>query len=95
MADHTTPQPLNPDVVNAIVRDMDDPRYPTRITVYCDRYDCGVENTGEYLVREGMTSGERLAVARKHLAENVGWEHTEDGDDFCPTHATSAAEATQ
>ncbi|MFF7335376.1 hypothetical protein [Streptomyces sp. NPDC008150] len=83
----TAPQPLTPDEVNAIVRDMDDPRYPSRITVFCDR--CGVENTGEYMVREGMTSRERLAVARNHLVNNEGWEHDEFGSDFCPAHAGS------
>ncbi|KOG21776.1 hypothetical protein [Streptomyces viridochromogenes] len=85
-------QPLTPDMVNAIVRDMDDPRYPTRITVFCDH--CGTEHTGEYMVREGVTSRERLAVARKYLVENEGWEHTEDGDDFCPEHAAPAAAGT-
>jgi hypothetical protein len=79
------PNTLTPDEVNAIVRDMDDPRYPTRITVFCDH--CGTKNTGEYMVREGMTSRERLDVARTHLVNNEGWEHTGDGDDFCPKHA--------
>lgn len=83
------PNTLTPDMVNAIVRDMDDPRYPSRITVYCDH--CGTEFTGEFMVSEEMTSTERLAVARKYLVENKGWEHTADGDDFCPTHAGSAA----
>lgn len=84
-----TPQPLTPDIVNAIVRDMDDPRYPSRITVFCDH--CGTENTGEYMVSADMTPTERLAVARTHLVQNEGWEHTDDGDDFCPAHAGSAA----
>jgi hypothetical protein len=88
----TNPTPLSPDEVNAIVRDMDDPRYPTQITVFCDH--CGRERTGDYMVREGMTSTERLAVARQHLVDNEGWEHTDDGDDFCPEHAAPAAEAT-
>jgi len=92
VTDQTTPQPLTPEIVTAIVRDMDDPRYPTRITVYCDH--CGVQNTGEYLVREDMTSRERLAVARRYLVETEGWEHTADGDDFCPAHAAPAAEET-
>lgn len=83
------PNTLTPDVVNAIVRDMDDPRYPSRITVFCDH--CGTEFTGEFMVREGMTSTERLAVARKYLVNNKGWEHNEYGDDFCPAHAGSAA----
>lgn len=82
------PNTLTPDQVNAIVRDMDDPRYPSRITVFCDH--CGTENTGEYMVSEEMTSSERLDVARKHLVNSEGWEHTADGDDFCPTHAGSA-----
>lgn len=83
------PNTLTPNVVNAIVRNMDDPRYPSRITVFCDH--CGVENTGEYMVSAEMTSRERLDVARTHLVQNEGWEHTGDGDDFCPTHAGSAA----
>lgn len=83
------PNTLTPDVVNAIVRDMDDPRYPSQITVFCDH--CGATNTGEYMVSTEMTSRERLAVARQHLVQNEGWEHTDDGDDFCPTHAGSAA----
>jgi hypothetical protein len=88
------PNGLSPEEVNAIVRDMDSPRYPTRITVHCDRYGCGVRDSGEYLVREGMSSEERLAVARRHLVENAGWEHTDEGDDLCPAHATSTAQET-
>ena len=80
---------LPPDLVNAIVRDMDDPRYPSKITVFCDH--CGAARTGEYMVSAEMTSRERLSVARKHLVEHAGWEHTDDGDDFCPEHAGSRA----
>jgi hypothetical protein len=87
MTDLPTPAPLTPEIVNAIVRNMDDPRYPSRITVFCDH--CGVERTGEYMVSTEMTSRERLAVARQHLVANEGWEHTDDGDDFCPEHAGS------
>lgn len=86
----TEHQPLSPDLVNAIVRNPDDPRYPSRITVFCDH--CGTENTGEYMVSAEMTSRERLDVARRHLVANAGWEHTADGDDFCPDHAGSPAE---
>ncbi|WP_329215110.1 hypothetical protein OG352_06045 [Streptomyces sp. NBC_01485] len=84
-----TPPPLTPEIVTAIVLDPDSPLYPDQITVFCDH--CGVENTGEYMVSEDMTRTERLAVARQHLVQNEGWEHTGDGDDFCPTHAGSAA----
>jgi hypothetical protein len=80
--------PLTPDIVNAIVLDPDSPLYPDQITVFCDH--CGTENTGDYMVSTEMTSRERLAVARQHLVQNEGWEHTGDGDDFCPTHAGSA-----
>ena len=90
MTDQPT-APLTPETVNAIVRDMDDPRYPTQITVYCDRYGCETERTGEYMVSTEMDSEERLAVARKHLVQNEGWEHTAEGDDFCPVHAAPAA----
>jgi hypothetical protein len=83
---------LTPDAVNAIVRDMDDPRYPSRITVFCDH--CGTEFTGEFMVSAEMSSAERLAVARRHLVDNEGWEHTDDGDDFCPEHASAAAAET-
>ncbi|MDT0387862.1 hypothetical protein [Streptomyces dubilierae] len=89
MTDQTTPGTLDPDTVNAIVRDMDDPLYPTRINVFCDRYGCGVENTGEYMVSAEMDSEQRLAVARRHLVGNEGWEHTAEGDDLCPTHAVT------
>lgn len=83
-----TPNSLAPDMVNAIVRDMDDPRYPTQITVFCDH--CGTQDTGQYMVSTDMTPRQRLDVARTHLVNNKGWEHTEDGDDFCPEHAGSA-----
>lgn len=79
--------PLTPDVVNAIVRDENDPRYPSKITVFCDH--CGATDTGEYMVREGMTSQECLDVARTHLVNSEGWEHTAEGDDFCLEHAGS------
>lgn len=83
------PGTLAPDEVTAIVRDMDDPRFPTRITVFCDH--CGLEDTGEYMVSAEMTRRERLAVARNHLVESKGWQHdAEYGDDFCPAHAGSA-----
>jgi hypothetical protein len=82
-----TPPPLTPEIVSAILRDPDRPHYPTQITVFCDH--CGTEHTGDYMVHEGMSSEERLAVARQHLVDNEGWEHTDDGDDFCPEHAGS------
>lgn len=82
-----TPAPLTPEIVSAILRDPDSPHYPTQITVFCDH--CGTEHTGDYMVSEGMSSEERLAVARKHLVANEGWEHNEYGDDFCPEHAGS------
>lgn len=82
-----TDQPLDPATVNAIIRNPDDPRYPSQIIVFCDR--CGTEFTGDYMVREGMTSSERLAVARTWLVNNKGWEHNDQGDDFCPEHAAA------
>lgn len=83
----TEPGTIPAEAVNAIVRDMDDPRYPSRIGVYCDR--CGVTHTGEYMVSTEMSSNERLAVARKHLSEAEGWQCDDTGD-FCPAHARSA-----
>ena len=87
---NTTPGAMPPDMVNAIVRDMDDPRYPSKITVFCDH--CGTEHTGEYMVSSEMTSMQRLAVARQHLVKHKGWQHDADtGDDFCPAHAGTGA----
>lgn len=88
----TTDQPasLTPEIVSAILRDPDSPFFPTQITVFCDH--CGRERTGDYMVRDDMTSEQRLAVARKHLVDNEGWEHSQDGDDFCPEHAGSPDE---
>jgi hypothetical protein len=82
-----TATPIPPEIVSAILRDPKSLHYPTQITVFCDH--CGTEHTGDYMVSEGMTSEERLAVARAHLVANEGWEHNEYGDDFCPTHAGS------
>lgn len=81
-------QPLTPEIVSAILRDPDSPLYPSQITVFCDH--CGTKATGDYMVSEGMTRAERLAVARKHLAIK-GWEHDDIGDDFCPEHAATPA----
>ncbi|MFJ3097386.1 hypothetical protein [Streptomyces hydrogenans] len=78
---------LTAEVVSAILRDPDSPLYPTQITVFCDH--CGREATRDYMVSDSMTSTERLAAARTHLAQNEGWQHDEDGDDFCPEHAAA------
>lgn len=76
------------DMVNAIVRDMDSPLYPCQITVFCDT--CGVENSGDYIMHEGMSQGERFGFARLHLVLNQGWECGEKGD-FCPTCKAGSA----
>ncbi|MEU1800839.1 hypothetical protein [Streptomyces sp. NPDC019937] len=94
-SDHTdrrppmTDQPasISPEALSAILRDPDDPRYPSQITVFCDH--CGHEDTRDYLVSEDMTRQERLAVARQYLVANEGWECDPDGDDFCPVHAST------
>lgn len=81
----TTPGTMPPDMVNAIVRDMDDPRFPSRIAVFCD--ECGFTESGEYMVSEEQSKAERLEVARAHLRKS-GWQCDEDGD-FCREHAGS------
>ncbi|MCR8574714.1 hypothetical protein [Streptomyces sp. Isolate_219] len=83
------PTPITPEALSTILRDPHSPLYPTQITVFCDH--CGREHTGDYLVSEDMGRTERLAVARKHLVENEGWEHDKFGDDFCPEHAAPAS----
>lgn len=81
MTDQPTTSPLTPDIVNAIVRDMDDPRYPAQIGVFCDR--CGTTVEHDYLVSDDMDQQERFEVARAHLREHEDWSCTADGD-FCP-----------
>ncbi|MFE1926506.1 hypothetical protein ACFW91_28595 [Streptomyces asoensis] len=76
------PESLSPEVVNAIVRNMDDPRYPSQITVFCD--DCGTEFTGEFMVSAEQTSAERLEIARAHM-RTQGWQCDRSGD-YCPEH---------
>lgn len=80
------PGTVPPETVSAIMRDPDSPYFPCQITVFCDH--CGLKATGDYLVREDMNSLERLDVARQYLVQHKGWEHTDDGDDFCPAHAS-------
>jgi hypothetical protein len=70
-----------PEVVSAVLRDPDSPYLPSQIGVFCDR--CGSAVEGDYMVHEGMTKGERLGVARSHLASSAGWICDERGD-FCP-----------
>ena len=63
----------------------DSPLYPAQVTVCCDH--CGREATCDYMVSDSMTAAERLTKARAHLVKSEGWQHDEDGDDFCPEHA--------
>ncbi|MET9122992.1 hypothetical protein [Streptomyces sp. NPDC004528] len=93
MTNDRAPVPLTAESVSEILRDPDSPLFPTRITVFCDRYGCETKDTGEYMVSTDMAGDQRLAVARQHLADNAGWQHTEEGDDFCPVHAGSPAQA--
>lgn len=71
---------LPDEVVNAIVRDPNDPRYPAAITVYCDR--CHVERQSSYIVHDKLARAERLAIARAHM-RTLGWVCDTTGD-HCP-----------
>ncbi|MCC3292974.1 hypothetical protein [Arthrobacter sp. zg-Y1110] len=66
---------------------------PVLVTVYCD--ECGIEETHDYLVPAGQDS---LAVARRHLNMNLGWE-TGARADLCPaclpTPAATNTESTR
>ncbi|MCB5168033.1 hypothetical protein LG634_24800 [Streptomyces bambusae] len=55
--------------------------YPSLITVYCDL--CGQAVTADYIVTPGMTSAERLGVARAHLNTEGQWDCGAAGD-LCP-----------
>lgn len=48
---------------------------PVGITVFCDR--CGHATTGDYVVAEGMSKEQRLAVAREWLRRNAGWTYND------------------
>lgn len=75
-------QPVPPEVLSAILRDPDDPRFPDRIGLFCDA--CGVLEEHDYLVSEEMSKAERLGVARTYL-RTQGWQCDRSGD-FCPAH---------
>ena len=77
--------PADPDFVNAVVRGDVPGATVTCITVFCDV--CGVEHTGDYLVRADESRGGRHEVARAHLREQ-GWRCDEHGD-LCPSCAVS------
>jgi len=96
--DHLYPTPATPgpaigtvppEIVNAIVRDPNDPRYPSQIGVYCD--ECGTTITADYLVSTEQTKAERLEVARAHLRQD-GWICDERGD-YCPACSRPATAA--
>jgi hypothetical protein len=88
MPDQPTASPLTPEIVNAIVRDPDDPRYPVQVGVFCDR--CGTTVKRDYLVSDDTDRQERFEVARGYLREHEGWSCTEAGD-FCPECASGDA----
>ncbi|MBN9739539.1 hypothetical protein DMP23_00195 [Amycolatopsis sp. A1MSW2902] len=72
---------MNPDEISAIVRDPNDPRYPCRLGVFCDR--CGTEWVGDFLVSDEVSSPERLKIVRDHVSGKLGWVCEQSGD-FCP-----------
>lgn len=83
----TTPAPLPPSVVSAILRDPDSPLYPSKIVVFCD--DCRTEVASEFMVSTEQSSAQRLEVARAHF-RTQGWQCNEAGD-LCPACAPAAA----
>jgi hypothetical protein len=54
--------------------------YPDQMSVYCD--ECEITVTADYIVHTGMTKTERLAVARRHLVDYLGWSCADE--DLCP-----------
>lgn len=55
--------------------------YPAQLTVYCD--DCGLEVTGDYVVKDSDDGPTRYEYARTHL-RTQGWKCDNDGD-LCPS----------
>lgn len=66
--------------VNAIVRDPNDPRYPSCVSVFCD--ECGITVCADYLVHEDDDQATRFGYARAHL-RTLGWVCDKTGD-YCP-----------
>lgn len=87
------PAPIPPEVISAILRDPGSPYFPAQITVVCDRVECAVEETADYMVRDDMTREERLGVARSHLVQAKGWRCTPEDGDLCPAHASTSTVA--
>jgi hypothetical protein len=56
-------------------------KYPSAITIFCD--ECGIENTGDYVVNDTMGAADRYQVARDHLNIECDWR-CDDISDLCP-----------
>jgi hypothetical protein len=56
-------------------------KYPSAITIFCD--ECGIQNTGDYVVNDTMAAADRYQVARDHLNAERDWI-CDDVADLCP-----------
>ncbi len=79
---------LPDEAFTSIVRNLTGPRYPTAITVYCDR--CYVDHPGIYVVTDDIGRDERLGFARARM-RTIGWSCDEHGD-YCPDCRPAGAE---
>lgn len=84
----------DPNVINAIVRDMDDPRYPALLGVSCDGDDsdgdCGAVAEADFVVHEDDSKPTRLGYVLDYAARNgwtvVGRHRAGIALTYCPDH---------
>jgi hypothetical protein len=76
------------DELRPILKSADDPRYPTKVTLYCD--ECGVRLSVEIIVTDAVPGPQRLEMGRAYL-RTLGWQADEEGD-FCPVDRTPEGE---
>jgi len=85
----------DPNAINAIVRDMNDPRHPALLGVTCDASidfdtDCGTRLEADFLVHEDDPREVRLGYILDHAADHgwaiVGRVNAEGALTYCPEH---------
>lgn len=85
--------------INAIVRDMDDPRYPCLLGVACDtsidlHTDCGASLESDFLVHQDDSREIRLGYVLDYAANNgwtvVGRHRPDMAMTHCPEHREMA-----
>lgn len=83
-----TVTPVSFDELRPILKSADDPRYPTKVTLYCD--ECELTVSVEVIVTDAVPGPQRLEMGRAYL-RTLGWQTDAEGD-FCPEDRTTEGE---